>query len=82
MAMRWAKQPDEKGLAGVCQFPRGWELREHGRVQIAVAPIDRKCSAWYWYGHGENTSYRPVATAEEAKAQAAAHYKAVRAVSA
>ena len=73
--MRWAKQPSEKGLARVCQGPRGWELREHGKVQMCVAPIDRSCSAWYWYGHGENTADAPAPTAEVAKQQAAAHYR-------
>ena len=80
MAMRWARQPNETGLRRVAQWPRGWELREHGEVQMHVAPLDRRCSAWYWYGHGKNTCDTPATTAEEAKAQAAAHYKAVRAV--
>ena len=79
MAMRWARQPHETGLRRVVQGPRGWELREHGKVQMHVAPLDRQCSAWYWYGHGENTASRPAATADEAKRQAAAHYKAARA---
>lgn len=79
MAMRWARQPSETGLRRVIQGPRGWELREHGQVQMRVAPLDRDCKAWYWYGHGMNTCSTPVATPEEAKAQAAAHYRSVRA---
>lgn len=80
MAMRWARQPNERGLARVVQSPRGWELRENGKVQMRVASLGNS-NAWYWYGRGMNTSSTPVATPEEAKIQATEHYKSVRAAS-
>lgn len=79
MALRWAKQPNERGLSRIVQGPRGFELRDGGRTEMHVAPLGRNTAQWYWYGHGKNTCASPVATAEEAKQQAAAHYRSVRA---
>ena len=82
MAARWRKEPSETGLARVGQRPRGFELRENGEVLLHVSPLSGKTRwdivGWYWYGLGMNTCHEPVATPEEAKAQAVKHLKAVR----
>lgn len=86
MTARWRKQPREQGLAGVCQLERGYELRENGKTILSVGPITsmwgRETLGWMFSGsidgHYVNTFDTPVATKEEAKAQADAWYKAHR----
>ena len=79
MAARWSKEPNEKGLAGVCQGPRGFLLKENGETLAHVAPVAGKDKwdivGWYWYGFGENSYHHPVATEDEAKAQATVFYR-------
>jgi hypothetical protein len=80
MTARWRKEPNEQGLARVCQRPRGFELRENGEVLIHVSAAtaggwSREVEGWYWYGMGQNTCREPVATADEAKEQATKFYK-------
>lgn len=81
MALRFRKQPDERGLARVCQGPRGYELRDGTLVVMHVAPLTGlgraryEVAGWYVYGLGINTASEPVATADEAKALALAHAK-------
>ena len=64
---RWRKQPNETGLARICQSARGFELRENGET---IAHVAQTKGGWYWYGYGNNTCSKPVATADEAKAEA------------
>lgn len=86
MSARWSKQPSEKGLAAVCQSPRGFCLNKKGETIITVRPksagpgADRyTIMGWYWVGIGHNTLWRPdggmFATADEAKADAMCAYK-------
>jgi hypothetical protein len=56
----WSRQPSERGLAGVCQGPRGFILKrggkEVGRVSpLTGGPINRDITGWYWYGSGHNS---------------------------
>lgn len=84
MAARWRKQPNEKGLARVCQSPRVDELWENGKRLMYTAFASKRHGhndMWYWVGLGQNTfGKRMFATKEEAKADAAAFYKANRPV--
>lgn len=64
---RWRKQPNERGLAAVCQSKRGAELRDDGEILAHVS--SSHCGGWYWYGFGQNTHASPVATIDEAKAE-------------
>lgn len=75
----WRKQPNEKGLAGVCQSPRGFLLNYGGQAVATVRPrcdTHRRIIGWYWCGDGVNTAYRFAATVDEAKAECMAHFKA------
>lgn len=78
-AARWRSTPRLKGLAAIGQGPRGVELRANEVTLITVAPHygggHRIVTGWYWYGMGQNTCGSPVATLEEAKAQATKFYK-------
>ena len=73
MAARWRKEPNEQGLASVCQSTRGLELREKGEMIIMVSSLRE--GGWYWYGMGQNTCGNPVSTMQEAKDQATKFYK-------
>jgi hypothetical protein len=64
---RWRKQPNEQGLARICQGQRGFELRENGETLMHVSPTK---TGWYWYGLGKNTHSNPTETADQAKAEA------------
>lgn len=78
---RWSRDPRETGLRAVVQGERGFQLKKDGDVIVRVAPIKKGGSSWgevigwYWYGMGQNTCISPCDTADEAKAQAMAHYK-------
>lgn len=83
LSARWRKEKREKGLAGVVQGVRGYELweRDGKRPIIYVAPLILGFNrfspvGWYWYGLGQNTSASPVSSADEAKVQAMEYYKA------
>lgn len=81
MSARWRKQPHERGLSGFGQGPRGFELRENGKLVIMVEPLvkDRfTVVGWYWYGMGQNTCMTPCKTMEDAKQQATEYYKSNR----
>ena len=75
---RWRRKPNETGLARHCQGPRGFELRENGKVLVRVggwrAPARGGNGRWHWYGFSRNSLCeslpRDFATAEEAKADA------------
>ena len=79
---RWRKQPHETGLSSVGASPRGYELRIGEEVLIHVAPAGggwmSDLRGWYWYGMGINTyQKKPLfKSAEEAKADADAFYRA------
>ena len=49
----WRKQPNEAGLARVCQRPRGMELRFAGATVGHVAHHGER--SFYWYGCGVNS---------------------------
>jgi hypothetical protein len=79
--MRWRKQKRNKGLAGMCQGPRVFELWRNGQCIATVSPykgFDRfTICGWYWYGGGINSldTIGAVKTPEEAKLQAVAHFR-------
>ena len=81
---RWRKEPRETGLRSIGAAPRGYELRVDGEDVLRVRPAGgnwaRKLEGWYWVGMGHNTyNEKPLfATAEEAKADADAYFKANR----
>lgn len=81
MTARWRKTPRPKGLRGIGSNP-GYELREGEKVLIRVgAACDMGQfipKGWYWAGFGQNTSDSLVKTAEQAKANADAWFKANR----
>lgn len=84
MAARWRKQPPETGLRSIGARPRGYELRDKGEELMYVSPAGGGWSmdlkGWYWVGFGINTyNTKPLfKTAEEAKADADAYFKANR----
>lgn len=45
-----------------------------------VAPVDRRCEAWYFYGAGFNSLHArgPALTEAEAKEKARRHYQALK----
>ena len=82
MRLTWSKQPSERGLASVCQAPRGANLKVNGIEIGAVRPklVDwRTWDGWYWYaripsslvggdeGVYHNSSDNPDETIEQAK---------------
>lgn len=73
--LRWRREPSEKGLARICQGPRGYDLIHGDEIVIRARPLGRSGSQWYWYGCGQNTHYKPVATEEAVKAEAMAFFK-------
>lgn len=81
MALRWRKEKQRKGLAAHCHVADGFDLVQTGndepiiRVRKLRTAFDKKnIGKWYWYGGicaaSMNTCNNPVATAEDAKAQA------------
>ena len=75
--LSWKREPRETGLRAVTQGERGYDLR-YGGIEVArVRPLKRNGGGYYWYARADelgvgfkNTAYEPVATVEEAKAQA------------
>ncbi len=72
--LRWRRQPDERGLARVCQRKRGADLTDGSKILAMVRPVTPD-GLWHWYGSGVNTLQRSTnnrmfATIEEAKADA------------
>lgn len=75
--LSWRKQPNETGLARVCQGTRGFELRQGKETLAVVAVLGGRYSRgpWYWYGMGRNTASQPAPTFDTAKAEALAWVK-------
>jgi hypothetical protein len=81
--LRWKMQPAETGLRAVGAAPRAHDLHDGEEIYATVSPNgggwQRKQNGWHWYsrvsGEPVNTWAEPVATVEEAKAQAQAHVK-------
>jgi hypothetical protein len=84
--LRWHKEPNEQGLASVCQSPRGAELRIGSDVLAHVYAHregwSRNYEGWYWVAQSDvyqvplkNTCSAPVSTLEDAKAAAKAYVK-------
>lgn len=86
--LTWRKEPNETGLARVCQGPRGFELRHAGVRVGSVAPSTGMGNARYtingWYCYGSwidwgvpsiNTCQTLVKTPEEAKEILMAHFR-------
>lgn len=46
--MRWRRQPNETGLARVCQGPRGFELVENKQI-LAHVSYSGFADGWYFY---------------------------------
>ena len=83
--LRWKQQPKETGLAAVGAGPRGHEYHDGETVYAIVSPDGGNwrlpLAGWYYYASvGDvrvNTYPRVWATAELAKAEAAAWVKAL-----
>lgn len=80
MAARWRKQPNDTGLARVCQGQRGFELREDGKRLMSVSHAPERYGhngMWYWVGFGINTFGQTMfQNKEDAKIDADLYYKA------
>lgn len=82
--LRWKLDPAETGLRRIVAGPRGSTLRDESGTRYAtVATVGRRHGApWYWVAGWEsgvpymNTCRDPVATVDEAKAEALAHVRA------
>jgi hypothetical protein len=49
--LTWSREPDERGLAGVCQSPRGMVLKANGANVASVSPHCvgfRRYAGWNW----------------------------------
>jgi hypothetical protein len=49
--LTWSREPDERGLAGVCQSPRGMVLKVNGTKVASVSPNCvgfHRYEGWYW----------------------------------
>mgnify|MGYP001224007371 CR=1 FL=1 len=84
--LTWRREADEKGLRGVVQGERGFDLRYDGAEVGTVRPRydgwSRKRAGYYWTAQSANppvplinTAGTPVATIEEAKAQCEAYVR-------
>jgi hypothetical protein len=84
--LTWRRQPNETGLARVCQHERGAELRLNGDIVGHVAPVIgnfRTTVGWYWYARADgpkliplcNTHAQPVSTMDAAKADCEAYVR-------
>lgn len=89
--LTWSRQPDEKGLARVCQSERGRVLKVNGVEVASVYAIHRRYherSGYYWVARGEgielaNTfGVREFAKIEEAAADCENYVRAELAKSA
>lgn len=80
MRLTWRKQPSERGLASVCQSPRGLICKVDGEDVADVSPLPvgfHRYDGWYWVAVSDfhpiplkNTCKAPCKTIDEAKAQA------------
>src|SRR5688572_9909879 len=67
MRLTWKQEGGSIGM----WYPRGYDLRQSGKIIARVRPCDRhEGGGWYWYGFGLNTSHRPVPTIEVAMGKA------------
>jgi hypothetical protein len=79
--LNWSREPSERGLARVCQPPRGRHGKVAGEVVYRVMPATawpaREVVGWFWYGRGINTYTQGKVwpTWEEAQADATRHHK-------
>jgi len=83
--LRWKKQPPERGLRAVVAAPRGYELTDGTKHYATVSALSvgfHRYSDWYWVARNDergvplrNTCHEPVATVEQAKADAMAYVK-------
>lgn len=82
MTARWRKTPRPTGLRGI-GFNQGYQLRDGEKVLINVNAASDLGSVtpkgWFWAGLGQNSCGKLVKTAEQAKADADAWFKANRA---
>lgn len=64
--LTWSRQPDETGLARVCQPPRGAILKANGKEVAYVSPVlgwpNRHILGWYFVGMGQNSYNDPDGT--------------------
>lgn len=79
--LRWKRQPDERDLAGICPWGRGYDLCYNDKILACVRPLKLGTfNGYYWHAMAfnayRNTSTEPVATMEEAKTQAMAWIRA------
>ena len=72
--MRWRREARARGLAGVCQGWRGFELVSDGEVIAHVAGFGDRYAPdrFYWYGLNTNTLWQKLTfgSVEEAKSHA------------
>lgn len=82
--LTWRLEPKEKGLAGVVQEERGYDLfcdgEQVGSVRPLFSGLERRKLGYFWYAGSEkvgvptqNTSDAPVADIEVTKAQCRAY---------
>ena len=83
MTLRWRKEPNERGLAMVCQAERGMQLRDGVNVIARVIPHTNQyhqTTGWWWYAsvgdESMNTCRQRWDTKEGAKAAADAWVRA------
>ena len=80
----WRREPSGQGLARVSESPRGYLVKINGADAggIFAHPVGwLKWEGWYWHVYGpsvpsKNTSSKPVATIEKAKAECEAYIRA------
>lgn len=57
--LTWSKQPNEQGLASVCQGPRGAILKLNGVVAGRVYANPHQYKGWYWVARHNTTEEVP-----------------------
>ena len=83
MRLRWKLEPRETGLSAVCAGPRSSYLHDGKEKFAAVQAMCRRArdsATWFWWARNDNHGVplfnscgTPVATVDEAKAQAMAY---------
>ena len=81
--LTWSREPNERGLARVCQAPRGYIGKVKGEVVFRVGCSrdlgSFEARSWYWCGLDRNSASegKRFATKEEARDDAKAYWKSL-----
>lgn len=83
--LTWSREPRQRGLAGVVQGERGYDLKYDGEIVGRARPLPvghRRYNGYYWYAVSDrsgiplrNTSDKRVPTIDEAKAHCVAYVR-------